>query len=89
MPLPGQPEDVISGFSLTNGDVLDLRAALADTDWDQDLVTLPGYLVTRGDPVGTTLLVDPTGQGAGAAVADLVGANVTLATLLSHHALLA
>ena len=89
MPKAGQGFDGITGFTETNGDVLDLRAALAATSWNGKAATLSNYLKVTDGGGSATLLVAPSGSGGGTAVATLNGSgNLGLADLLSHHSLL-
>ena len=89
IPKAGQGFDAITGFTEANGDVLDLRAALAATGWNHQAATLGNYLKVSDSGGSATLLVASAGTGGGVAVATLAGAgNLGLADLLSHHALL-
>lgn len=89
LPKASQGFDAITGFTETNGDVLDLRAALAATGWNNRPATLGDYLKVTDSGGSATLAIAPTGSGAGTAIATLSGSgNLTLASLVSHHALL-
>ena len=86
LPAAGQPEETITGFAIGNGDLLDLRQALASSAWNGDLTNLAGFVTATAGSGGTTLNVDPTGHGGGSAVALLSGVNTTLAALEAHKA---
>ncbi|WP_428393996.1 beta strand repeat-containing protein [Lichenicoccus sp.] len=89
LPRASQGFDRITGFSETNGDVLDLREAMAGTQWNHRPATLGDYLKVTDSGGSATLSIAPTGSGAGTAIALLNGSgNVGLADLLSHHSLL-
>jgi hypothetical protein len=80
--------DAISGFTETNGDVLDLRAALAATTWNHTSSTLANYLKVTDGGGNTNLAIAPKGSGAGIGIAILTQTNFHLADLVSHHSLL-
>lgn len=89
LPTAGQGFDSISGFTETNGDVLDLRAALAATNWNHNAATLGNYLKVTNSSGNTMLAIASSGSGAGTGIATLTGAgNLGLADLLSHNSLL-
>jgi hypothetical protein len=88
LPVAGQGFDSITGFSDTNGDVLNVQAALAATSWNDLSSTLANYLKLSSSGGSTTLSVAPKGTGWGTAIATLFGAgSLTLSDLSSHHAL--
>jgi large repetitive protein len=70
--------------SETNGDVLDLRAALKATSWNDSASTLGNSLTVTDSGGNTTLSVAATGSGAGTAIATLNGVRYGLSDLLSH-----
>ena len=81
--------DTITGFSETNGDLLNLAGALAATHWNGRSATLGNYLKVTDNNGSTTLSIAANGTGGGIAIANLNGAgNLGLADLLSHHSLL-
>ena len=88
LPAASHGFDTITGFSETNGDVLNLAAALSATEWNGRSATLGNFLKVTDNNGSTTLAIAPTGVGAGTAIATLSGAgNLGLADLLSHHSL--
>jgi hypothetical protein len=88
LPVAGNGTDTITGFTETNGDVLDLRPALAATLWNGMAATLANYLKVTDSGGSTILSVTPNGIGAGTVIATLSGAgNLGLSDLLSHNAL--
>jgi hypothetical protein len=88
LPAAGNGTDTITGFTETNGDVLDLRQALAATGWNGMAATLANYLKVTDSAGSTILSVAPTGIGAGTLIATLSnGGNLGLSDLLSHNAL--
>ena len=88
LPKASQGFDAISAFSETNGDVLDLHAALGATSWNDKAKTLGNYLKVTDSGGNTNLAIAPTGSGAGTAIATLNGVNYGLPGLLSQHSLL-
>jgi Ca2+-binding RTX toxin-like protein len=89
IPGAGAGTDTIAGFTDTNGDVLDLRSALASAGWKGNQSTLPQYLKVGASAGSTTLSIAKGGSGAGQLVATLSGTGtLTLADLQSHHSLL-
>ena len=86
--------DIVTGFDPQNGDVLDLRQALAESQLNLggDYGKLGTYVqVTPANGFNATLSFNPNGlaSGPGTPLAELrdVGPGVTLATLISDHAL--
>ncbi|MBN8875833.1 MAG: hypothetical protein J0H67_23600 [Rhodospirillales bacterium] len=70
---------------LYSGDVLDLRSALAATDWNGAADMLPAYLGFWGNGSSATLTISATAWGNTSAIATIAGADGTdLSTLLSH-----
>jgi Ca2+-binding RTX toxin-like protein len=88
LPQAGQALDTINGFSETNSDVLDLRAALAATQWNHSAATLANFLQVTSGGGDTTLSIALSGSEAGTAIATLNGGTFGLTDLLSHHSLL-
>ena len=76
----------ISNFTETNGDVLDLRSALAAMRWNGLSSSLGNYLKVVSSGGNTTLSVAP-GSGGGTAVAVLQGVSYGLTDLVSHRSL--
>jgi hypothetical protein len=89
IPPAGRGYDSFTGSAaaniLTNGDTLDLRPALAATDWSGGASTLPGYLTVADTAAGAVLSVAATSGGIGVAVATIGGATTaTVSDLLAH-----
>nr|WP_294514059.1 hypothetical protein [uncultured Rhodopila sp.] len=89
IPAAGQGYDTFTGTAaaniLTIGDTLDLRPALAATNWNGAASTLPGYLTVADTAAGAVLSVAPTSGGVGVAVATIGGAtNAAFSDLLAH-----
>jgi hypothetical protein len=84
LPAAGQAEETITGFAFGNGDLLDVRQALAGGAWNGDLTNLAGFVTAVAGSGRTVLNVDPTGHGGGAAAALLSGLSTTLAALEAH-----
>jgi Ca2+-binding RTX toxin-like protein len=81
----GQGFDAIAGFQLTNGDLLNVDAALRQAGWTGNLATLGNFLTVTDNSAGAALNILPCGSGAGVAIAELYGANnLTLASLVAH-----
>ncbi|RBP09247.1 putative secreted protein with PEP-CTERM sorting signal/predicted secreted protein (type I secretion substrate) [Roseiarcus fermentans] len=71
--------DVISGFSISGGDRLDLGYLMTGTSWNGDPSTLGQWLsVTH---VGGATILDFTAAGQDPPVAELVGLDVSLSAL--------
>ena len=88
LPKAGQGFDAITGFTETNGDVLNLRAALAATKWNGQASTLANYLKVTDSGGSATLSIAPTGSGAATAITTLVSSgNLGLSGLISHHSI--
>ena len=89
LPKAGQGFDGITGFTETNGDLLDLRQALAATSWNHNAATLGNYLKVTDSGGSATLAIALSGSGAATSIATLNGSgNLLLADLVSHHSLL-
>jgi Ca2+-binding RTX toxin-like protein len=88
LPTAGSGSDSITGFSETNGDILNLVAALAATGWNHASNTLGNYLQVTASGGNTTLSIVPTGTGAATPIAILMASgNLGLSDLLSHNSL--
>jgi len=84
-PVAGTGSDMISNFSLTNGDVLNLKAALTATTWNQQSSTLGQYLTVTETGGNAFIGIVPTGSGAATTIAELTGVSgLTLTKLLPH-----
>nr|WP_294529814.1 hypothetical protein [uncultured Rhodopila sp.] len=89
IPAAGQGYDTFTGTAaaniLTIGDTLDLRPALAATNWNGAAATLPGYLAVADTAAGAVLSIAPTSGGSGVAVAAIGGAtNAAYSDILAH-----
>jgi hypothetical protein len=89
LPAAGKGYDIFTGTSdsniLTLNDTLDLRPALAATNWNGAAATLAKYLTVTDTAQGAVLSVAPTSGGAGVAVATIGGAtHAALPDLLAH-----
>jgi Cellulase (glycosyl hydrolase family 5) len=85
IPAAGKGYDTFTSNILDAGGTLDLRTALAATDWHGTTSTLANYLSVADTSQGAFVSIAPTSGGAGAAIATISGAtNATLATLLAH-----
>ena len=85
LPAAGNGTNTFTTDILSLGDTLDLKAALAATDWSGSAATLSDY-VTVTDPGQTaTLSIAAVSGGAGVAIATIDGvSNATLTSLLAH-----
>ena len=88
LPPASQGFDTITGFTEPNGDLLDLRAALASTGWNGKSATLGNYLKVTDSGGNTNIAIAAGGVGAGTPIASLSNTNYLLADLVSHHLLL-
>jgi hypothetical protein len=78
---------MITGFSETNGDVLNLVSPLQAAGWNI-LAPLSNYLKVTDSGNNTTLSIASGGQGTGITIAVLNGSpNLGLSDLLSHNSL--
>ena len=89
LPAAGNGYDTFTGSAaaniLTNGDSLDLRPALAATNWNGAASALPGYLTVADTAAGAVLSVAPASGGIGVAVATIGGATTaTFSDVLAH-----
>ncbi len=87
LPAAGNGTDTFTSNILATGDTLDLKTALAATDWNGAGATLSNYLTVADSAQGATLSVAPTSGGAGLAIATINGAIGTDLTSLLAHAL--
>jgi ribosomal protein S11 len=91
LPAAGNGYDTFTGTAaaniLTNGDTLDLRPALAATNWNGAASTLPGYLTVADTAAGAVVSVAPTSGGAGVAIATIGGATTASFSDVLAHAL--
>jgi hypothetical protein len=70
---------------LTSSDNLDLRTALAATNWNGSAATLSAYLTVTNSSQGAVLSIAPTSGGKATGIATIDGATgTTLSGLLAH-----
>ncbi len=87
LPTAGTGVDTITGFSLSNGDVLNLAAALAAAGWNNSTSTLANDLKVS-ESGGNAIIAIAPGSGAGVEIAQLNGVgSLTLSTLQPHAVL--
>ncbi len=79
--------ETITGFGLSNGDMLDLHKALAGTAWNGDPSTIANFVGVSANDGNTTISVNPSGYGGGCVVATLAGINTNLNELTAHGAI--
>jgi beta-glucanase (GH16 family) len=86
LPAAGNGSAVFNAPVLTNGDVFDLKAALAATNWTGSSSSLGSYLHPVTSGANTELLVSTTagGKGAGTLLATFDNQTVKLSTILAH-----
>ncbi|HEY0182037.1 MAG TPA: hypothetical protein VGC09_04445 [Rhodopila sp.] len=85
LPAAGKGTNSFTSNILTIGDTLDLKPALAATDWNGSASTLSNYLKVTGSAQGATLSIAATSGGTGVAIATISGATTTnLSSLLAH-----
>ncbi|MEA2738424.1 MAG: hypothetical protein QOH05_1731, partial [Acetobacteraceae bacterium] len=85
IPAAGKGYDTFTSNILTIGDTLDLRTALAATNWNGSTSTLAKYLSVADNAQGAVLSIAPTSGGTGVAIATINGAaTATLTSLLAH-----
>jgi hypothetical protein len=85
LPAAGKGFDTFTSDILTTSDKLDLRTALAATDWNGDAAALPGYLSVTNTQHGSAVLVSATAHATGVGIASMHSAGgMTLSDLLAH-----
>ena len=85
LPAAGNGTDTFSSNILTTGDTLDLKTALAATDWNGSAATLANYLTVTDSASAATLSISATSGGSATVIATINGAStVTLSSLLAH-----
>jgi hypothetical protein len=85
LPAASQGSADFTSNILNTGDTLDLKPALAATDWNGAAGTLANYVTLTDSPNGAVLSVASTSGGAGTAIATIGGATSSdLGTLLAH-----
>nr|WP_294527671.1 cellulase family glycosylhydrolase [uncultured Rhodopila sp.] len=85
LPAAGKGTDSFTNNILTIGDTLDLKVALAATDWSGTASTLAKYLTVTDTAKGATVSIAPTSGGIGVAIASIGGATTAnLTSVLAH-----
>jgi hypothetical protein len=85
LPAASQGSADFTSNILNTGDTLDLKPALAATDWNGNAATLANYVTLTDSPSGAVLSVASTSGGAGTAIATIGGATSSdMSTLLAH-----
>jgi hypothetical protein len=85
LPAAGNGTVTFSNNILSTGDTLDLKTALAATNWNGSASTLSQYLTVADSATSTTLSIATTPGGSGVAIATIDGATTaTLTSLLAH-----
>jgi len=79
----------IHGFSLTDGDDLNVKSAFVMDNVQADMSQINSYLSTTENNGNTTIWFDKTGSGhgGGLAIAVLDNSNVTIGELVTNHAI--
>lgn len=85
LPAAGKGSDVFSSNILNIGDTLDLKPALAATNWTGSASTLSNYLKVTDSAQGATLSISAQSGGAGTVIATINGATTAnLTSVLAH-----
>jgi hypothetical protein len=85
LPAAGKGTNAFTSNILTIGDTLDLKPALAATNWNGSASTLSKYLTVTDTAKGATLSIAATSGGTGVAIGSISGATTaTLSSLLAH-----
>lgn len=85
LPAAGTGTATFTSDILSAGDTLDLKSALAATDWDGAVSTLPNYLSVSDSSQGAVVSIAPHSGGSGTAIATIAGAtNLDLNAVLAH-----
>jgi hypothetical protein len=85
IPAAGKGYDVFASNILTNGDTLNLTAALSATSWTGTTSSLSRYLKVADNSHGAVLSISSTAGGSSVAIASISGATTaTLSTVLAH-----
>jgi hypothetical protein len=84
----GATASVLAGFSLAEGDGINVRSILTAADLQTDLTNIGNYFSTVETGGNTQLWFDPTGSGHGGTLeTTFQNASLTMNDLLSHSAL--
>ncbi len=85
LPAAGKGIDDFTSNILASRDTLDLKTALAATNWTGSASTLAKYLTVSDSATGATLSIAPTSGGTGMAIASITGdTTATLTSVLAH-----
>jgi hypothetical protein len=87
LPAAGGGSDTFTSNVLTAGDTLDLRTALAATNWTGSASTLSNYLSVTSTSKAAVLSIAATSGGKATAIATIDGASGTSLTSLLTHAI--
>jgi len=85
VPAAGKGSVTFSTNILNTNDTLDLKTALAATNWNRTASSLSNYLKVVDSAKGATLSISSTSGGAAVAIATINGATTaTLTSVLAH-----
>jgi hypothetical protein len=85
LPAAGKGTDSFTCNILAIGDTLDLKPALAATNWNGSASTLSKYLTVTDTTAGATLSIAKTSGGAGVLIGSISGnTTASLTSLLAH-----
>jgi hypothetical protein len=85
IPAAGKGYDTFTSNVMASGNFLDLRTALAATNWNHASTTLSAYLSVTNTTAGAVLSIAPTSGGIAAGIATINGATgSSLSSLLAH-----
>jgi hypothetical protein len=87
LPAAGRGTDTFTSNILATKDTLDLKTALAATNWTGSTSTLAKYLTVTDQAQGATLSIATTSGGTGVAIAMINGANTATLTSVLVHAI--
>ncbi len=88
LPAAGKGTSTFTGNILTAGDTLDLKPALAATNWNGAASTLAKYVTVTDTVKAAIVSIAPTSGGAGVAIATINGATTANLTSLLAHAII-
>ncbi len=85
IPAAGHGVEAFTSNILAQGDILNLKTALAATNWNGSAATLPNYLKVTNSAQAATLSISSTSGGASVPIATIDGATTaTLSSVLAH-----
>ena len=87
VPAAGHGTDTFTSNILASGDTLDLKTALAATNWNGAAASLAKYLTVTDSAQGASLAIAPTSGGVGVTIAVINGATTLNLTGLLAHAI--